>query len=238
MYPRHSTPTKAMPSEPLDALLEGIAEVRHLQSANPILPGKLPNKPLVVRAVNRASVVLLSSYLERYLRSINEEASRVVNASEISGFDLPLLVRLRHSQSPIDDIFTTQWDYRKDKLTEFLRSDGWLWIPGKQGELDHVRLLRWMRSPSPERIRRLFALWGVLDIFSSVTRRPHTRKRMWLQITELVEKRNAIAHGDLEADATSRDIKSYISVVICFCKRADGVLSQQLARICREERPW
>lgn len=227
-----------MTSDALRALWHGIGEVRNLQSANPILPGKFPNKPLVVRAVNRASVVLLSSYLERYLRNINEEAASVVNESDLSGINLPVSMRLTHSKLPIDDISVMQWDKRDLKLIEFLDSDGWLWVPEKQGKLDHTRLLRWMRSPSPERILRMFSLWGVPDVFSAVTRRPHTRKRMWLRLGELVEKRNAIAHGDLGAQATGNDIASYISVVNDFCKRADGIFARRLAVLCEKPKPW
>ena len=227
-----------MASESFRALIDGITEVRNLQSANPILPGQLPNKPLVVRAVNRASVVLLSSYLERYLRSLNEEAAGIINNSEINGPDLPPLMRLQHSQMPVDQIAVMQWNNRESKLADFLDTDGWLWKLKEQGILDHTRLLRWMRSPAPDRIMRLFSLWGVSDIFSLITRRPHTRQRMWLRLGELVEKRNAIAHGDLTAEATGNDISSYISVVRRFCHRADRVLARRLAIMCNQERPW
>ncbi len=212
--------------------------MRNLQSANPILPGQLPNKPLVVRAVNRASVVLLCSYLESYLRGINEEASNVINSSQVYGVDLPVLMRLRHSQTPVDEISGMQWNKRDSKLQDFLIADGWLWRQGEHRELDHARLLRWMKSPFPNRIKQLFLLWGVSDIFSAVTRRPHTKTRMWLRLTELVEKRNAIAHGDLGTQATGNDIASYMSVVNGFCQRADGILSRRLARLCKQARPW
>lgn len=227
-----------MASDALQALESGIEEVRNLQSANPILPGRLPNKPLVVRAVNRASVVLLASHLERYLRDINEEATTVVNRAGREGVELPISIRLTHSKLPVDELSVMQWDNREPKLMQFVESDGWLWEPDRSGVLDHARLLLWMRSPSPKRILRMFDLWGVPDIFSAVTRRSHTRTRMWLRLEELVDKRNAIAHGDTGAQATGNDIASYISVVRSFCQRADGVMARRLAGICSQPKPW
>ena len=227
-----------MGSNSLRTLSDGVKEVRNLQSANPILPGKLPDRPRVVRAVNRASVVLLCSYLERYLRSINEEAAGIVNGSEMSGAELPPVLRLQHSRYLIEELSVMQWDNRSRKLEEFLDSDGWLWSPNLTGELDHTLLLRWMSSPFPDRIERFFTLWGVPKVFSKITRRHHTRSRMWLRTQELVEKRNAIAHGDLDAEATRNDIGSYISVVNDLCRRTDGVLSRRLAMLCNRAAPW
>ena len=227
-----------MPSESLHGLFAGLDEVRNLQSANPILLGGFPNKPLVVKAVNRASVVLLCGYLERYLRSVNEEAADVVNVSNLAGTSLPMIMRLQHSQLLIDNIAKMQWKNRGDNLKKFLVSDGWLWISDQSGKLEHARMLRWMRSPTPDRIKRLFELWGIGDIFSAITRTPHTRSHFWLKIAELAEKRNRIAHGDLEASSTGGDIRIYLVVVREFSQRTDAVLSKRLGKLCGHECPW
>lgn len=227
-----------MPSDALKSLLAGIEEVRDLQTANPTPPGGLPDRPRVVRAINRASVVLLSSHLERYLRNLNEEAVGVINVATIDGSALPETLRLQHSKIPVDELGEAQWLNRATMLSQLVATDGWLWGSLPKANLDHDRLLRWMKSPSPERTLRLFKLWGVLDIFSVVTRRPHTRQRMWLKLKELVDKRNDIAHGDSGAEATYKDIATYVAVVRTFCTRADGVLSRLLAAKAGGSRPW
>ncbi len=84
----------------------------------------------------------------------------------------------------------------------------------------------------------MFKLWGVSDIFSAITRQPHTRQRMWLKLEELVDKRNDIAHGDSGAEATYQDIASYVAVVRTFCTRADRVLSRVLVPYAGGTRPW
>ena len=87
-----------MPSDALKSLLAGIDEVRDLQAANPTPRGGLPDRPRVVRAINRGSVVLLSSHLERYLRGLNEEAVGVIDAAATGGSALPEILRLQHSK--------------------------------------------------------------------------------------------------------------------------------------------
>ena len=173
-----------MPSEALKSLLAGIEEVRDLQKANPTPPGGLPDRPRIVRAINRASVVLLSSHLERYLRGVNEKAVGVVNASTIDSSGLSERLKLQHSKIPIDELAESQWDNRGQMLSQFVATDAWLWNSSPKADLDHERLLRWLRSPSPDRALRLFKLWGVPDIFSAITRKRHTRNRMWLKLEE------------------------------------------------------
>ena len=151
---------------------------------------------------------------------------------------LPEELRLQHSMIPIDELADMQWDNRAVMLSRLMMTDGWLWGSSPKTNLDHDRLLRWMKSPSPKRALRLFRLWGVPDVFSVITRQPHTKQRMWLKLEELVDKRNDIAHGDTVAEATYRDIQSYVAVVRTFCTRADGILSRVLAAKAGGSRPW
>lgn len=227
-----------MPSEALSLLLAGLEEVRDLERANPTPPGGLPERPRVVRAINRASVVLLSSHLERYLRNLNEEAVSVINAATVDGLSLPASLRLQHSKAPIDELANAQWDNRAALLSRLVATDGWLWGSSPKTDIDHDRLLRWMKSPSPDRARRFFKLWNITDIFAIITRQSHTRQRMWLKLKELVEKRNDIAHGNAGAEATYQDVRGYLAVVRTFCERADGALSRALAQLCDGNRPW
>jgi hypothetical protein len=227
-----------MPSEALKLLFAGIEEVRDLQTANPTPPGGLPDRPRVVRAINRASVVLLCSHLERYLRNVNEEAVRSINAATILGAALPESLRLQHSKIAIDELGDAQWDKRAAMLAHLVQKDGWLWAALPKADLDHDRLLRWLKSPSPDRSKRLFRLWNISDIFAVITRQPHTRQRMWLKLKELVEKRNDIAHGNSGAEATYQDVATYLAVVRTFCERADRALSRTLAEFLGGVRPW
>ena len=227
-----------MPSRALDALVNGIAEVRDLQIANPTPPGGFPDRPRVIRALNRASVVLLCSHFERYLRNVNEEAATFVNGHKIPARGLPERLRLEQSRRPIDELAKIEWPNRAQRLVHFVKEDGGLWMAEGVAQLDHERLIRWMKSPSPRSVGRLCTLWGVENIFERITRRPSTKRHMWLKLGELVDKRNAIAHGDADAEATAGDITGYVGVVRDVSHRADGVLSRTVGGYCGAKLAW
>lgn len=227
-----------MASQALEKLLGGIAEVKSLQNANPTPVGNLPSKPEIVRAINRASVVLLSSHLESYIRSVNEAAVEAVNQSSIVGSHLPLELRLNHTRVAIDALASKQWDQRADGLREFISTEAWLWVGVTKAELEHARLLTWLKSPSPERLVTFFKLWGIKNIFTSITRTQHTRNDFWLRLKELVEKRNLIAHGDGTTEATANDISNYVRAVRDFCERSDRALARSVMKITGDSKPW
>jgi hypothetical protein len=87
-------------------------------------------------------------------RRLNEEAVDFVNGLAISGSSLPLRLHLQHSKVPIDELAAAQWDNRATKLGELMASDAWLWGTFPNANLEHGRLLRWMKSPSPEGLVR------------------------------------------------------------------------------------
>jgi len=227
-----------MGSNALNGVLVGLQEADHLLQANPTPRGGFPQRPEVVRALNRAAVVLIASHLERYLRAVNEELTDGVNASAVLRTDIPETLRLQHSRNIVDELFKTQWNKRAGKLGGFVTSDGWLWGQSPKVDLEAHRLLKWMRTPKPDRIQRLFALWGIGNIFEVITRTSHTRQRMWLKLQELADKRNNIAHGDVSAEATYQDVQSYVGIVRQFCKRCDRAVGRLAGRWIKGSRLW
>jgi hypothetical protein len=214
-------------------------EVVALESANPSPTGRAPQKPGVTRAIGRACVVLLSSHFERYIHAVNEEAIDRVRYAAASASMIPPEIRLQHSRQPIDELAATEWLKRQDKLQELAISEAPLWIAnGGAASLQSDRLLTWMASPKCKEIVRYYRMWGIADIFSAITRKPHTRSDLWLQLTSLVDKRNSIAHGDATIEATQQDIRAYRRAVGTFCSSADAVLSRRLATLLGVPRPW
>jgi hypothetical protein len=227
-----------MPSGAYQALEEGLAEVAHLLRADPTPRGKLSADVGLTRAVTRACVVILCSHFERYLRAVNEEAVGLVNQSGVQGQSLPEGLRLQHSRVGIRRLAATEWTKRGAGLRDFAWSDAWLWCIAEKGQLDHASVLDWMKSPMPRNVRRLYQLWGVDDIFRSITRRTNTRRQLFLKMRELVEKRNNIAHGDIATEATANEIREYQATVAVFCERADRLLGRKLGGPLGVGCPW
>jgi hypothetical protein len=229
-----------MPSVALAELNVAFEEIDHLQAADPTPIGEVPVNPAVARAVGRASVVLLSSHFERYFYAINEAAIEALNSNDVAFATIPELLRLLHTKPAVEALSATNWEGqpRVGQLGEFVRADVWLWGGEPRGRLDPERLLTWMKAPTPERIERYYRYWSIPDIFTTVAASPAERSDLWLRIRDLVDKRNAIAHGDVQAEATKADVGSYSAAVMTFCSGADLVLSDQLVDLFHLAAPW
>jgi hypothetical protein len=227
-----------MASGSLDAFVRAVDEIADLQRADRTPTGGAPLEPDITRVVGRASVVLLTSHFERYIHAVNEEATGVANAAGVAGWLLPEKLRLIHSSSVVDAMLETDWVNRASKLREFMESEGWLWSKGQSGALDHKRLLTWMKTPTPTNLVRYYRHWEIEDIFSAITRAVHTKTDLRLKLQELVDKRNNIAHGDPNIEATRGDVGGYRDATLRFCERSDRQLAWALARILACPRPW
>jgi hypothetical protein len=189
--------------------------------------------------MGRAEVVLLSAHFERYIYAVNEESAEWLVGSGIAVERLPDSVRLLLSRAPIDSLAATQWDHRAQQLRRFSQYEGNLWLDGKAiGQLDAERLLEWMKAPKCGEITRYFKIWGIEDIFGTITLSPIARSRLWLRIGELVDKRNNIAHGDLTVEARHSDVQQYKSAIRKFCGSADKAMARALAKVAGLPRPW
>lgn len=217
-----------MPSESFEVLQKGLKEVSNLLRGDPTPRGGISTDPGLSRAVLRSAVVILCSHFERYLRSLNEDSVALLNKSKVDRNTIPEWFRLQHSRIAIDEIARTEWTRRSDGLGTFVSVDAWLWGKAERGDLDHSRIARRMKSPMPQQVIRLYRNWGIENIFDSITRKPHTRLRLFLKLTELVEKRHNIAHGDFTEEASAREVREYQRAVGVFCSRLDRKLSTTL----------
>lgn len=227
-----------MASQAALALETALSEVEELLSADPTPRGGVSPHPELSRVLSRAAVVLLAGHLERYVRDCNEELVEWVEASKVEGNRVPVALRLRHTQRAVEELARTQWDNRSTRLATFVQSDAWLWSQGATGTLEPSRLLEWMRSPKPKSLKAYFAMWGIPDIFTAITRRPNTRADLHLRLASLVDKRNLIAHGDHSVDATPGDIRAYSAAVRVFCARTDATIARHAARSVGANKPW
>ena len=228
-----------MPSKALDALREALIEVDDLERGNPSKMGLQPVDQRLTRAIGRASIVLLLSHFERYIRAVNQELVEHINSITVPASLLSENLKLLHAKTVIDDLGSCSWEHRTQKLIEFQVTDGWLWLESESvGRLDHARILLWMKSPKPESLVRFYRYWKIDDVFRAITSKPHTLRDYRLRLGELVEKRNGIAHGDATIEATERDVKLFRKCVWSFCERADRKLAWQVQKSLFISAPW
>ena len=222
-----------MSSQALASLLTGLDEVEALRVHYPVRGRLIPTGigALAEKAHGRACVVLLSSHLERYIYASNEEAIELLNLCGSPLNLLPQTFLLLQSREAVDELAKTSWENRGPKLASFSADHAPLWATGATtGSLSASQNLVWMKTPNPRSIVRYYASYGIPDIFDGITRRTHTRAELRLALTELVEKRNQIAHGDSTSQALPSDVARYLRAVRKFATSADRVLGRALSR--------
>ncbi|MEZ6189121.1 MAG: HEPN domain-containing protein [Planctomycetota bacterium] len=188
--------------------------------------------------VGRAGIVMLTSHFERYIYAANEEAVGFVNQQSPSSHKLPLTLRLQHSKPPLDELERTSWENRAQQLHDFASTDAWLWRTDVPGDVLATPLLAWMKSPKPKALIRYYRIWEIENIFKAITRNDRNAHTLRLQVQGFVDKRNAIAHGDLGEKATRRDVWSYMKTARNFCERSDRQLARAIAKLLGSNRPW
>lgn len=231
-----------MSSQSLNGLLAGVAEVRALRTRYPVPRRGIATgiEAVAAKAHGRACVVLLSSHLERYIHAVNEEAVDWLNNHRcgLDRFHEEFL--LTQSRGAVDELANKSWEKRGSALRNFITTHGPFWTEGgTTGDLLHEPLLTWMKAPKPESLVRFYRLYGIPNIFESVTRSRAAKGALYLGLKELVEKRNNIAHGDAQTEALPMDVTRYLQAVAKFATSADKGMARSLKHMSASKSgPW
>jgi hypothetical protein len=132
-----------------------------------------------------------------------------------------------------------QWDNRESDLLGFMSIHASMWTPASNvSTLIAPPFLESMKAPKAKEIIKYFRLFGIQDIFASITHTTAGRNRLVRGVEGLVDSRNGIAHGDQTVMPVRTDLTVYVNVVRDFCSRADRVLCKELAQLTGQGAPW
>ena len=209
-----------MPSQALLALADRLSEVRLLTTRDPIR-----QKPLVrdrarqrervrlANAVNRASIVLLTSHLEGFIEDLMLESLDYLVNSGCQVEALPDLLRSLHAEQHLKVIEAIQdRKARAPRIAKMIQTEQYLW---RDGEVLAAPMLRGelvvaeMSNPGSREIARFLELIGVADLESACA----SQQADLGAINGLVQRRNSVAHGEPEATCTATDIDTYLRLV-------------------------
>lgn len=215
-------------------------EARLLTNQDPARAGDT-SKPKLTNAINRGALVLTCSHLEGYLEDVAVEALDFLVFEKTPVEQLPLLLRALHTDKHLRDLEPMRdRNARAGKIERLFRDEGPLWQQGmklKARMLQSEVVTEQMSNPGSKEIEQFLELIGVPHLFGTLESQGLTHLKQ--HTNELVGKRNAIAHGEVSATATSADVDRYIRTVEDLAKEIDSLVALAVQRICqRSSTPW
>ena len=198
-----------MTSSAFSDLTGRLHEVRLLCQLDPLRSGDL-DQLNTTNAINRACIILLSAHLEGFLEDLVVEAIDALVDGTAKVEQLPLVFRALHAEEhlrviePIKDRKA-----RAPRIEQMFKGESELWLAGKPLQATMVRakmVCGEMTNPGSREIRQFLELLGVdIELCLAIT----GKDELLNQINGLVGRRNAIAHGEVNASATSTDVDNY-----------------------------
>ena len=213
-------------------------EVKILSRLDPLRLG--PNRQGAAgNAVNRACIVLLCAHLEGFLEDITVEAIDVmVGRAEVER--VPLLFRSIHVEEhlrtlePMKDLKA-----RAPRIKKMFETEADLWLPGKVLQATMVRpkmICGEMSNPGSREMRQFLELLDVdIDEYLSNV----GQSDLLNKANGLVARRNAIAHGEVNALATAADVDQYLDIVEQLARCIDDAVGLSVKEMCSlTSMPW
>lgn len=208
-------------------------------------------KRLLANVVYCSSVLLLSSYLERYVESLLVEAIDAINNANILVQDIPEALRLVQVKEQICDLASTlQKDMTKDNVLKMLQKSKGLinnhnWFtcdfqPFNQLSGETLIGENRFSNPSPEKIDQLFRHLGINSVVGRVIGLENKPDRAAIRdkVEEMVDKRNNIAHTGGTVTVTRQDIMDYLVYSRRLVRGMDILVGQEVQKIIRCSWPW
>jgi RiboL-PSP-HEPN len=188
-----------------------------------------------IDALCRASVVLLCSHIEGYVKGLGELLIDRMHSSGMDRRKLPRQFFHYVSQDYIRQIKETD-DRAKiaGHIFNFIDRDGSIWA--ETGSLpctiDTEIFNTGFSTPKYDKICKYFTRFGLTTYSQELGRmQAADHRRICNAIDHVVDTRNKIAHGDIGVTKTPVELAEMISCVRDFCRNTDSVVG----RLCRQQ---
>lgn len=180
-------------------------------------------------AVRRASVVLMVSHFESYLKGLAEEFVDVIGSGQLESRQIPRGIRELHTLPRIGEILGSKDDDQRAALLKKLPEMSALWNDSSKpppGTLDPRLVRRQVTNADSRTIDNLFVLMGnTLQVCDGDIDVPTSDDgesipvNIRLGLADVVKCRNDIAHGDIGRKPTSEDLDRYLAFLVSLAER-------------------
>ena len=230
----------AMPrlSPAFKRLEERLAEVSHLH----LVARKYAQMKKIIKhkdqvahtnALVRSATVLLSSHIQGYVEDLSDIVIEHLIADDVDAVLVPEALRYHATKSAIKEIrdasdpAATIQKLRSylDDYGEILRKDG-LVSPSLAGS----EYKNGFGNPTVGEIKKFLSIFGLNDFNAQMGKR---LKGDWPivenAVNQIVDRRNKIAHGDVLATLTVRELSEYLKLARKFASNVDRVVTSHFS---------
>jgi hypothetical protein len=182
-----------------------------------------------INALCRAAVVLLSSHVEGYIKDLGEIAIDALVAKQVDRSKIDDTFFFHLSQNTFRSIKDSDDHGKLSKaLFSFLHVDAIHW--SKEGPfsvpLPADNFSKGFSNPLPDKIKAYFGRFGYRTYMHDLMRRMKSNFRPTVNAIEhMVDTRNKIAHGDVVAVKTPKEVGDLRNHVQKFCIETDMVFA-------------
>jgi hypothetical protein len=181
-----------------------------------------------VNALCRSGVVLLSSHIEGYLKDLGEIAVQRIAMRRLPKGRLGAGFRFYFSRDLINEIKNTSEPAQIASKVETLFSrDLHIWSPDPNfaGTLSTTIFFGDFANPNHKRIKKFFNRFGYVEYDRDLAVRLAADFNACSNIVnQVVQQRNAIAHGDMVTTGTPTDLAQMLTLVKQYCRKTDDVV--------------
>jgi hypothetical protein len=191
-------------------------------------------------ALRRASVVLLVSHFESYLKSVVEEFIDNLDSAQLEARKIPRGLRELHTLPRMNKILECNDANQRTSLLKQLQPAMALWNDAAKppsGTLKPEVLSREVTNADSKTIDAVFSLMGAnsvcdgeLDVVDEDGATAPVNIR--LRLADIIKCRNDIAHGDVSRRPTEMDVNRYITFLIAFARRLEFRASSLARTAC------
>lgn len=214
--------------ESYSEFIDSLREVETLLGAHPITPlgsgttvSHMQERQLV-NAVTRACVVMLVAHFEGFVKAALTELIDEICQAKPPARRIPEALLELHTRERIQEIFGTEGPDRIHRTRRLFTTYAQLWDSDRAVNphlLSAKVLTRQFTNAKPEILESVFSLLGVNDLITEAETHVNaaiaaredgtTSLKVDVKLTEIVERRNKIAHGDRTEKPTPFEVEGY-----------------------------
>ncbi|MEU2209124.1 MAE_28990/MAE_18760 family HEPN-like nuclease [Streptomyces hygroscopicus] len=237
--------------ESYSEFIDSLREVETLLAARPTAPlgsgstASHTQERELVNAITRACVVMLVAHFEGFVKAALTELIDEICQAKPPARRLPEGLLELHTRERLQEIFGTEGPDRIHRTRRLFTTYAQLWDADRavNPQLLSAKLLtRQFTNAKPEILEAVFSLLDVNDVITEADSHVNaailargdgaTSLKVNVKLTEIVERRNKIAHGDRAEKPTPFEVESYMVFVKDLAQCISFIVERRIQHCC------